>query len=57
MKILAIGKNKYMVEVDDREMDFLLKEAEDNDITIIEMYEMVLSMLFIGGYSKAVGKD
>jgi len=57
MKILAIGKNKYLLEIDDREMDFLLKEAEDNDITIIEMYEMVLSMLFIGGYSKAVGKD
>jgi len=57
MKIQAIGKGKYMLEIDDREMDFLHKEAEDNEITVIEMFEMVLSVLFIGGYSKFIGKD
>ena len=57
MKIQAVSKNSYVLTVDDKEMDFLLKEAEDNDLTIIEIFEMLLGMLFIGGYSNVVGKD
>ena len=56
MKILAIGKNKYMLEIDDRERDFLLKEAENNELTVIEILEMVMGVLFVGGYSNLVGK-
>lgn len=57
MKVeFAIG-GKMVVTFDEVEKQFLTREALENDISVVEIFEMILGMLFVGGYKNVTGKD
>jgi len=57
MKVVLQGKGAYTLLLDDEEMVFIAREALENELTIQRLLEMVLAMLFVGGYSALTGKD
>lgn len=57
MRVMVSRTNQVIVSFDGKEIEFLAKEADKHGITVKELLEMVLSMLFIMGYSKLTGKE
>lgn len=57
MKIEQIDTNIYRLSFDDSEVISLQSDSKGNELTIIEMLEMVLGILFISGYAHIVGKE
>ena len=56
MQIKKIDINRYELFFDEVETTFLQNEARNNNLTIIEIFEMILGQLFIAGYRVIVGK-
>ena len=57
MQVDIVDGHTIQIMFDDEEAHFIQRECIDNDITPKEMVEMLFGMLFIGGYSKLVGKE
>ena len=56
MKIEIVGSTKLVVMFDEDEIKFIMREALANHLTMVEMFEMILAMLLVGGYSNIIGK-
>lgn len=56
MKIEIPDRDKILLLFDETEIEFIKREAEANDITVSEMFELLLGILFVGGYSNIIGR-
>ena len=57
MKITQVDRYHYCLHFNIDEVAFLEIEAKRNNLTVIEMFEVILEMLFVGGYSILTGKE
>lgn len=57
VKVEFVVPGKMVVTFDDVEKQFLTREALENDISVVEIFEMILGMLFVGGYKAVTGKE
>jgi len=57
VKVERIDENTYRFSFSDEEILYLDNESKENQITMIEMLEMVLGVLFIGGYLRMIGRE
>ena len=57
MKLETFKPNKVLLSFDLTERKFLEDEANKHHITVERLIEMIFGVLFIGGYSKIIGKE
>jgi len=57
MKVRRLNGNEYLLTFDNDERIYLENEADDNELTVSDILNMLLAMLFVGGYSNVIGKE
>lgn len=57
MQVDIVDGHTVKITLDDVEAQFVQRECMDNEISPKEMFEMLFSILFVGGYSNLIGKE
>lgn len=57
MKSLQISANEVRLTLLPVEADYMESEAKDNDVTVEELFDLILGLFFITGYKVTFGKE
>lgn len=57
MEIQCWQTGQYVITFNDKEKEFMKREAKENSITVLEMFYNLFGLLVVGGYKVLTGKD
>lgn len=57
MESSQVSMNVFRLTLLPVETDFMETEAKDNDVTVEELFDLILGLFFITGYKVTFGKE